>query len=98
MLAALARLPVCLYCSAKSMEMAEQYKQTGNLASAASIYRTAAAAPDAPAEASLQLAVIDRKLGNYDEAISTLREADKRHPDNPDVLSQLGYSLLDANK
>lgn|GEM_PF-605156 len=80
------------------MLLADNMKKQGNLLGAGQLYAQVASKSTTSVDALLELVAIDRKLGRTEEAIEIAKEAQKRQPENPAVLSQLGYALIDAGK
>ena len=80
------------------LQMADKLQQTGNTQEALGIYARLAEEEKDGVEYHLELAKLDRKLGRPADAVVVMRDAQAIRPEDPRVLSQLGYSLLAANQ
>jgi Flp pilus assembly protein TadD len=77
-------------------EMAAQLKASGDLAAAAAMYNQALMNDPKSGELAAELCAIYRKMGQTDKALAVIQNAQRHNPGAPEVLTQLGYTLVDA--
>ena len=80
------------------MQMAKALKDRGDLEGAAQLYSKLADSDKDSVDAELALGAIYRSLSRPDDAIVIMQDANKRQPENPAVLMQLGYSLIAGDR
>lgn len=79
-------------------QAAENLKRTGNYEAAAQGFATIYAKDSSAVDAAIELAAVERKLGQPENAVELLGKVHKDYPESTSVLSQLGYALIDAGK
>jgi Flp pilus assembly protein TadD len=81
-----------------ALDAAAKLKAENKLEEAAVAYSQIVARNPKSVEASLELAAIYRKLGQSDKSLALMRAFEPHAIDNPQVLAQLGYALIDMNE
>lgn len=81
-----------------ALSMATNMKQSGNYEGAATVYRELIAKEFKSNAAYIGLSGIYRNAGRAPEAVTLMREAEKRNPADEAVLLELGYALIAANQ
>ena len=81
-----------------ALEAAARLKAEGKLKEAANAYSQIVARDPKSVPASLELAILHRKLGEPEKSLALLRAIQSQASDNPQVLAQLGYTLVDLNE
>lgn len=79
-----------------ALQMADKMKQSGDLEGAIAVYEGLVERNPDSVDAELELASLYRKLNRPKEALVVLKDAQGRQPQNPAVLTQLGYTQIDA--
>jgi len=81
-----------------ALQAAKRLEKNGDLQGAAAAYRAIIQQSNAPVEAYIGLASIDRKTGQSDEAVALMKQAQSHEEGNPEVISKLGYALISAGQ
>lgn len=78
--------------------IAAKLKASGDLRAAAAMYNQALINDPTSTDIAVELSSLYRRMGQAEKALGVIKTAQKHAPDNPRVLEQLGYALIDLNE